>query len=381
MSLNAPDGYASYDNTSQEQVDISPVMNSILLADTFFLGAIGKGEDGVQRTKYWKKDSLNASVIAQASGAALDLAGAVATIAVSAADGALISVGALLKDIAANSEEVLQVTANTGTSLTVTRGYGSSDPELHAATPTFRIISQPKQENDKDVTDRSKLRVDEFNRFQIFKETVEISNTTEALDHIGVPSELSYQIANRTLECTRTLGMAAYHGIRSAEGSDSIYRSLGGVREFTVNGGNVRSVQESLDENVMNTLYRMLYDQGAGESTTAWGSADQITKFSNLFEDKVRLMPSDRQRGLFVNVFLTNMGQEVPLKIDRWIQQSELLLAHMDSVKLHALRGRNWQMKPLSVVGDGQRAMLVGEFTISVRQSAERFALHKRLSV
>jgi hypothetical protein len=380
MSLSTPDGAASYDQSATEFLDLSPVMTSVLLADTFLLGAIGAGEEGTQRTKFWNKDALNASLVTQASGSALDLAASVTTLTVSAADAALVSIGALLKDLAANSEEVLQVTAKSGADLTVTRGYGSTDPELHSATAQFRIVSQPKQENDKSVSDLSKVRTQDYNRFQIFKKEVETSATMRAIEHAGIPDEFNYQIAQRTLEVRREMGMAVYHGIRSAEGSDSVYRTMGGIREFAVAGGNVRAVQESLDENVVNALYRLIYNAG-GEGAQAWGSADQITRFSALFEDKVRLQPSDRMRGHFVNVFLTDMGQEIPLHVDRWIQSSELLLADMQSVKLHWLRGRQWHMEPLAKTGDGDMAMIVGEATISVRNAAEKFALHKRLNV
>lgn len=382
FALNTVSGLPSFTQSSGEHLDLSDILSAILLADTFLLGAVGLGGEALNTTHYWMEDSLNATTVVQASGSVLDAAGAVTTLVVAAANN--IRVGALLVDIAAGmAGECIQVTAVSSLTLTITRGYGSSSTLLHGATPTFRIISMPVNENDTTIADRSKARTRVSNQTQIFKSEVEISGTMLQVDQAGIPNELNYQLANRTLELRRELGMTVYHGRKSADaGSNTSYRSMNGFRNFIAANSSQVIAQSSaaLDENVVNTLYRTIYNAGA-EAGLCVGEATQVSRFATIHADKVRLSASEKMRGLFVQKFLTDLGQELDLLIDRWLPTDELMITDVKRAKLLPLRGRQWQMQPLAKAGDGVRAMLIGEYTFELRNAGQAHALATGLSV
>jgi hypothetical protein len=389
MPIPAADGLSSFDVVNANHVDLSDVLSSVLLSDAFLLGLVPFGGMATQTQHYWPEDQLNNNYVTQdaadAAANPLDLLGADTDIVLaSAAEARLVRIGTLLKSTRIGAQEILQVTAIAGTTLTVTRAYGSSVLELHAAPFVYRIVGKPAQENSKDVADLSRDRTVENNICEIFKTEVELSNTAMAINQAGVPNELQHQLTYRTLEIKRELAISLYHSVKSASaGSDSALRTMGGIREFLSQvGGNVvprTGAPSALDAARVNALFRLAWNKGA-EPSVGVGPADQILKFATMNQDFVRYAPSDRMRGLFVERFLTNLGHEIELHIDRWMQDGEFMIIDPKRMKLMPLKGRNWQLQPLAKVGDGQRALMVGEFTLEVRNAKEAHAIDLDLS-
>ena len=375
MALAAYAGAASYDQANAHFLDLSDVLSAILLADTFFLGRVSTGEAGTQTIHYWNEDALNATAVT----CALAKDASETSFVVNSSAG--LRIGALLLDEAIGSTEVIQVTAISGTTLTVTRGVGDSAPagETHLAAASFRVIGQPVQEGDEGVTDRSVARSVKNNVFQIFKSEVAISGTTKGIKSAGVPSEFNYQLGQRMLELKRELAMSHLTGVKVAAGSDTVYRSMDGVRNVVRIGGNTITTAEALSEEAVNALATLIWNDG-GEPDLAVGSEQQMSKFAEMYKDKIRLVASDRQVGRFITKFLTNKGIEVDLLTDRWAQKQDLLLLDSKRLSLHPLQGRAMHMEPLAKTGDSDRAMIIGEYTQVTRNASQAHALHSGLT-
>lgn len=379
MALASYAGAASYDQANSHFLDLSDVMSSILLADTFFLGRISKGEAGTQTVHYWMEDSLNAVVVT----ATEDMDNSETGLDIDECAG--VRVGALLMDEAIGKSEIMQVTAVSAASgagtLTVVRGFGDAAiaAETHVNGTTFRIVGQPVQEGDTSVQDRSVTRLRKSNTYQIFKKEIQVSGTTKAIKSVGVPDEFNYQMAQRMLEIHRELGDSHLNGVLAAAGSDSVYRSMDGVRNVVRIGGNVITTAEALSEPVVNALNTLIWNKG-GQADIAVGNDIQMTKFAEMYKDKIRLATSDRQVGRFIIKFLTDKGTELDLITDRWARKGDLLLLDSKRLSLHALAGRDMHMEPLAKVGDSDRAMIVGEYTQFVRNAAQAHALHSGLT-
>lgn len=377
MALASYAGAASYDQTNAHFLDLSDVLSAILLADTFFLGRISTGEAGTQTIHYWNEDALNATVVTNA--AALDASEV--TLNVGAAQGLRLRIGAILLDEAIGQSELMQVTAISTDAITVVRGFGDSAPvgQTHLAGASYRIVGMPVQEGDSGVVDRSMARTVKNNVFQIFKREVEVSGTTKAIKSAGVPNEFNYQIAQRMLEIHRELGMSHLTGVKVAAGSDTVYRSMDGVRNVVRIGGNTITTAEALSEEAVNALATIVWNDG-GEANLAVGHDQQMAKFASLYKDKIRLAPSDRQVGRFITKFLTDKGVEIDLITDRWAQKQDLLLIDSKRLSLHPLAGRQMHMEPLAKTGDSDRAMIIGEYTQVTRNAADAHALHSGLT-
>ena len=377
MALAAYAGAASYDQADSAFLDLSDVLSAVLLADTFFLGRVSMGEAGTETIHYWNEDSLGATVVTNA--AALD--SSETGLNVGSAQGLRLRIGALLADEAIGKTEVMQVTAISTDAITVTRGVGDSAPagEAHAAGASYRIIGMPVQEGDDGVVDRSVARSRKNNVFQIFKREVAVSGTVKSIKLAGVPNEFNYQIGQRMLELNRELGMSHLTGVKIATGSDTVYRSMDGVRNVVRIGGNTITTSEALSEPAVNALNTLIWNDG-GQADLAVGHEAQMTKFAEIYKDKIRLAPSDKQVGRFITKFLTDKGTELDLITDRWALKGDLLLVDSKRLSLHPLAGRAMHMEPLSKTGDADRAMIIGEYTQVTRNAADAHALHSGLT-
>ena len=380
-ALAAFTGLATYDQTNAGQLDLSDELSAILLADTMLLGRIGVKGEASQVDHYWLEESLNSATLTGAE--ALDASET--TFDVASGHGARCQIGTLLMDEAIGKQEVLQVTAISSDALTVVRGFGDSAPagETHEDAAVFRIVARPKPEGDENVTDETVARTRVHNICQIFKKEYKISGTAQAVQRSGVPNEVAHQLAMRMLEIKRELEQSVLLSVKSsnsgAGGSDSVYRSMDGIRNFVRRqSSQLITTSESFSEQVMNKLYRLIYDKG-GECDFANGAAEQMTAFSEMYKDKVRLAPSDRARGVYVTKFLTDLGVEVDLLVNRWSLKGDLILGDSKRLALMPLAGRAMASKPLKESGDALIGMVVGEYTLEVRNAAECFALHSGL--
>lgn len=381
MALPAADGAGSFDQPYAQHLDLSDVLSAVLLADVNFLGKIGQGEALSQIDFYWTEDSLNATYFTVATACA----SGDATIVATADQASACPIGTLLVDETAGKQEIMQVTAVSTVTLTINRAAGDAGPaaEAHAVGARIRIMSKPKQENSKTILDRSKQRPRVHNIAQIFQYTVEISRTMMKTNLAGVPNEYQHQLSMRTLELRRELAMHNYGGVKitagGAGGSDSVVRSFNGVREFIrANSDMVNSTDTAVTPALVNGLYRKIYDKG-GEANLVLSTADQISKFSAMYEDKVRYAPSDRVRGAYVTKYLTDLGVELDLLVDRWCYKGDLMVLDAGRVKQRWLDP--FHAEPLAKVGDGMIGMVVGEGSLEFRNAAECGALANALTV
>lgn len=381
FTLPAADGAGSFDQVNSAHLDLSDVLSAVLLADVNFLGRIGTGPAMTEIDLYWNEDALNATYFTVAS----DCASGDATIVATATQANAVPIGSLLIDETAGKQEVMQVTSVSTVTLSINRAVGDSGPaaEAHAAGARIRIMSKPKQENSKTILDRSVARPRKHNIAQIFQYTYEISRTMMKINLAGVPNEVQHQISMRTLELRRELAMHNYAGVKitagGAGGSDTVVRSYNGVREFIrANSDMLDTTSTALSPTVVNALYRKIYDKG-GDANLIVGTADQVTKFSAMYEDKVRYSPSDRVRGAYVTKYLTDLGVELDLLVDRWCLKGDLMVLDAGRVKQRWLDP--FHAEPLGKIGDGMVGQIVGEGSLEFRNAAECGALATALTV
>src|SRR3990167_4580100 len=320
MALVDPTPTASFDQSAVYKLDLSEVLSSILLDDTDFVSMMGVSNEVATQTKHsWIEDALNATTITQTGGNSF-LSGTTATVIAFSANISRITAGTLMKDQLSGKSEVVQVTAVSGVSATVTRGYGATNGEAHVSGAVWEIISHPRPQGMAGPKDESTTRALKSNFTQIFSKGVNLTGTAQSIDHAGVSSEDDYQIDLRLRELKRELDRACIMGMRQGEPADGTYGVIGSIIYWTsvANTTNRVTTAESLTPAVLNDLVKKCWDIGLFPDTVLVGGV-QKQKIS-LFDQEFRRSTLDSRRaGYTVEEFVSDLGVNLRIIVDRWV--------------------------------------------------------------
>lgn len=370
MALATPSQTTSYDQSGVYKLDLSEVLSAILLDDTDFVSYHGiSGEVATQTKHEWVEDTLNATTIQQIGGSGLTSAGT--ALAVSASHLTRITAGTLLRDQLSGKTEVLQVTAVGAASATITRGFGSSSAEAHAASAVWEIIAHPRPQGMSGPKDESTTRTKPFNYTQIFSKGVKITGTAEAIDHAGLTSEQEYQIDMRLRELKRELDRSTIMGIRNGQPADASYGSMAGIIEWTslLNTGNRVTTAETLTPSVLNTLIKNCWDAGLDPDTVLVGGV-QKQKVSAFDQEYRRSTLDTRRAGYTVEEFVSDLGINLRVVVDRWVPNDVCIVYKKSQVKIMPLRSRAFFLERLGKTGDSWDWQIVGEYTMEMRNAS-----------
>lgn len=379
MALAGASQAASYDQSGVYKLDLSEVLSAILLDDTDFVSYHGISGDAATQTKHeWVEDALNATTITQTGGGSF-LSGTTATVIVFSANISRITAGTLLKDRLSGKSEVVQVTAVSGVSATVTRGFSDTSAQAHASGATWDIIANPRPQGMAGPKDESTTRTKPYNYTQIFSKGVRLTGTAEAIIHAGINSEQEYQIDMRLRELKRELNRACVMGQRTGQPSDSVYGTMAGAIAWTgfINTGNKTTTAETLTPSVLNSMIKQCWDAGLDPDTILVGGV-QKQKISAFDQEFRRSTLDSRRAGFTVEEFVSDLGINLRLVVDRWVPDDVCIVYKKDQVKIMPLRTRGFFMEPLGKTGDSHDWQIVGEYTMEFR-NADAAAYHDNL--
>lgn len=380
MALQSPTPSASYAQSATYLLSLDTMVDAILLDDANLLSVLGidYGSPCTQTKHEWDEDELNPTTIVY-SAASLNIS-ATAFITNEATTGR-ITAGTLIKDQLSGKFEVMQVTAITGTSATVTRGYGGTSGETHAASATYDIIAHARPQGMACPADKSMARTRPYNYTQIFSAGVNLTGTALAIKHNGIASEDSYQIDMRMREKLRELDRTVIMGIKAAANvTVSAYGTMGGIIDFVkhATSGNTNSSAETLTPSVLNAMNKQIYDDG-GQADIVVVGGTQKQKISG-FDKEYRRNTMDANRaGFTVEEFVTDLGNTLRVVVDRWVPSDVCLVLDSSRVKIKPLVGRAFFIEKLAKTGDREQTQIVGEYTMEVKNAAKAHAIHWNL--
>jgi len=380
MTLATGSGTLNQFDVTGIREDLSDVVSEILLSDTNLLSRIGISGVATNVTHKWLEDALNVNTVLDNESGGLDAAGTNVDLTVTTGQGLRCRVGCLLRDTGEGKTEVLQVTAISTDTLTITRGYGSTSPEAHATGRTWRIISKPKQSGTDQSADLSTTRTEKENYCQIFEEGIAIAGDAQAVTKAGVPDEIGHQSAQRLMEKVRELNTTIIQGIiSSSAGSSTVYRTMKGLIEFlSASDGNVTTTSEAISPDVINQMYQDAFDDG-GEPSVLALSQVQMRKLSNFDADKVRIVPGSGMVGRFVTQYMTDLGKPLEIVIDRWIPSDTVMLLDPSRITVVPLVNRAFGIEPTAKTGDAVKRQIIGDYTLECRNALEAHAIHQNL--
>lgn len=379
MALASTTPLASYDQANGEFLDLSNELAEIIRRDnTSFLSRVGISGEATETKHSWMEDSLNANSVTLNE--AMD--GVETDLDVAAGHGVRVRIGSLLRNVSeAGKTEVFQVTAIATDTLTVVRGYGSTSAETHTSGSTLRIIANPAQEGQDAPADESKVRTKVSNYTQIFQKGINISYTMRAVMQAGVADEYALQVSRRLMEVMRELDSSLILGISSgSQGSDTVYRSMGGIIEFaSQGGGNTTTTSEALTLSVVNDMCKQIWDDGGYPNFILVGGKQK--RAISAFDQSARRSSYDGTvAGYVVDKVVTDLGFMLDVIVDPWVPDDVAIVGDINKVKVMPLRNSAMRAEDVAKTGASYKGQIYGEYTAEFRNAIEAFAFHNNLT-
>ncbi len=395
--MAAPGAFASVLASKLDKIDCSQVLSAVLKADRAILGHIKMGPVAHNIEFNWIEDVLNEVVFDGCSSVSGSVAvsGFTGTVSLQniVREGALIAIR--------NSTEsgvndfVLRVTSVISNNTLITASYGSTTYTTVSTTCTWYVVGQPYQDIIDASEDISLLRAKKRNFMQIFERAISITQSRKGMDMEAVTNELQYQIKNRTLEVKRELNMAVLNGMAYRVGSfsaDVEYRSMMGIVNY-IRDPNLDATREDTtvtDSNgaaltiaAINALLYAIWDAGGLDETAdpiiVVGPSQQRVIAS--FEKELRRVEQgERTVGYYRDIFLSDMGVELPIVLDRWMQLDKLIILDRSRVALRPLSGDEWHMEKMAKTGRSEKWQISGQYGLEIRNPDACHGLIRDLS-
>lgn len=319
----------------QQQIrDMQANVDLILQKAPVLFGLIGTG-DRLTQTKFeWQNDYLNSDTAIANVEATADAT----TVQVEKGDARKFAKNALVQ----NGLEVLRVTEvdETKETITVQRGYDTTEPEAIEKGGELKIISRPRPEGEEafrknEINDR----IVSFNYSQIFTRYASISRTQQMVSTYGVSDELDYQVNLRLEEMIREMNNSLIYG-RKYAGSGQQPRSSGGLFAFAQEQGafNVDFEGKEIDAKKLNDGIEESFKRGGVVNTIlcAPNVSRQITKLAN---DTIRTTREDKQKGHQIMSFMSDLpgGAVTNVVVDLNMPKDRALLLNVDNIKARYL--------------------------------------------
>ncbi len=356
--------------------DVSDIIGIISPFETPFLDHLGDPRREARSTVHeWIEDALlpNTDALNQTSFSPSPTTATSLTVD----NGSRFRPGDIIK--AADSLEVMLVTAVASNTLTVVRGYGATTPEPLADNLKILIISNAALEGADAPAARFTNRIRKSNFTQIFSATVEVSGSQRAANTIGVQDELDFQIQERLRELLRDLENTVINGVAPAsdpQGSATTRRSMNGVlpslatNRFQPNTGPIPPgaglSEDGLNEAVLNAAIRLIWEQSSATIDTILVPGLQKRLINNFASDKRGFSPSDTRFRDLVSVYESDFGVARVI-LSRAVPNDTVILLDSSRIDVLPLAGRSFQFKPLAAQGDRDAGQVLGEYTLELR--------------
>lgn len=380
MALAATNLFAAFDVTDGAQErDISPVLQDAIYYDLNALALLNPSFDApaMDSTHWWNEEQLNADTVVLAASAASNGT----SLSLTSGHGARVHVGDLIYDLASGSTEVIQVTAISTDTLTVTRAYNSTGAASNASNATLSVI--PAEQEGSDIgTDKTLGPVVRSNVTHIL-DTFDLQITGTQLARKMATNEyadfLARQLAARGIEMKIKLTKAFLYSEKSSSaGSDTVYRTMAGFRNWIRdNSGVTDSVSSAANYANLNANNKSVIDKGVQCDTLLIGT-DLVGSIQGIDSSNRRLRESDTQAGYVVQEVLLAQGNMVKVVVDARVKPGDYFLFDSKRVIPKPLNGRAMLLLAAQDFVDGRKRRLLGEWTLEFRNpQAAAYAYNK----
>jgi hypothetical protein len=370
MALNPSNLFAAFDviDGAQDR-DISPVLEAAIYYELNLLSGginVDFGSPVYDINHIWDEEQLNPDTVTlSASASAADV-----SLTLTAGHGNRAHVGDQLYSTAAGSTEIMQITATTANTVTITRSYGGTAATTIANGAVLALIRTEQEGSDigPDRTLNPVVRNNNTHIFSCFDLQISGSQIARRMATNEYQDFLGRQLAARAIEMRINLTRAFLYSEKSATtGSDTAYRSMGGLRPFIRdNGGVVSATSEALSASVLNRDNTIVVNKGVFPDTLVIGT-DLVNSLTTIDANLRRLRESDTTVGYVVQDVLLNQGNMVTVVVDSRVKAGDYFLYKKDKVRSRPMNERGMFVIAGADWVDGKKRRIMGEWTMEVR--------------
>ena len=368
MSFSGKASYSAGATLPEVAEDISDLVAINSPHETPLLDALGDPARSAHSTVHeWLEDSLlpNSDAVVSLSSSSLVVSNV-----------GLFRVGDQLRP-EGNYESMLVTAVNTGTStLTVTRGYGGTTQAALSSGAVVRILGNAALEGDDAGASRFVSRSRQTNYTQILSATLEVSGSELAVRKIGVRDELDYMKTQRTRELLRDLENSVINGVApssNAQGSGSVRRTMRGllssITTHRYEPGTGIDDESQLTEAQLNQALANIWSRSAGKIDLIVVGGSQKRAINSFSASSRRFDASDDRFSSLVNVYESDYGV-CRVVLSRYMPPGTVLLLDSSRIDVLPLAGRSFHYKHLASTGDRESGMVVGEYTVEIRNES-----------
>jgi len=214
------------------------------------------------------------------------------------------------------------------------------------------------------------------NYCQIIRKQFLISDTQEAVDSAGRPSEISYQTQKHLKELARDIEYALVINSASASGASATARQLNGVIGWvsTNNTTGTGTGNESLTESMLNDNLQAVWAAGGHPSTVLCGAV-QKRVISGFTTNTREVSAQEKTLTSAVDVYQSDFGtiqvrlhHQINTTLSAAAPDTLVVIGDMDLWKKAWLRPV--KREEIARVGAARRFMIEAELTLESRQEA-----------
>lgn len=296
--------------------------------------------------------------------------------AITVANGARFRVGDQVRPW--GSKEVMFATAIAGNVVTFTRRYGNSPASNLTNGQKLVVLANASLEGDDAPDARFTTRSRKRNYTQIFSATVQVSGTAESVRAHGVGEELEYQKTQRIRELLRDLENCVINGFAPAAnqaGAATVRRTMGGVlatiatNQFLPNSGPIPIGDgggTDLNENILNAAMRTVWESSSARIDTVVVGSTLKRRINGWLTPWRQTAPQDETYRNLVTRYESDFGR-CSIIVSRNLAPDTILLLDSSRISVLPLAGRSFHYKPLGAAGDRTSGLVVGEYTVELR--------------
>lgn len=358
--------------SSELAEDVSPLVSIISTFETPLLDALGDAQFPAANALHeWVEDALAPNTIVNSTAVASTAADT--ALGIAGGNAPYLRPGAILRvpgDQVGRTDdgEYWQIKTVVGDTITVARAFGGTTASSFAAGFTLEVISDAALEGDDVNLDTSRGRPRKSNYLQIIKKDVIVSGSLEAYKRVGgITSEVDYQEQQRLREALRDLEKVAIKGILSGNtvGSSSQYRTMQGILRFlTTNAVSIAAA--TFTESILNSTIKKGWDQGARDMDILVCDAEYKRQIDLLNASRVRTDNNDNAVRNQVTTYESAFGVQRVI-LSPWPPKNTVIVLSSGRCKVVPAVGRTFSSQPISPTGDASKRMIVGEYTVELK--------------